>query len=208
MICRSMGTKRAVGIALSAFLLTLLSPACGDGDEAGSTLDQIPGLNPDEEVELVEVDPDPSDGLVVWIRAYQVEGLPPVNVGHPTQEFLDDAHRVDEDPEQYQCMGDASGSGGCSVEDAAQPSISGLTFGGPDIRAWSWEFVPEDAVAVRFTDQDGETSWQRPQDGLVIFPDTVADDPDGNCPCRLDAIEADGAVIVSVDLETTSYVTD
>lgn len=86
--------------------------------------------------------------------------------------------------------------------------ISGLTFGGPDVRAWSWQFVPDDADAIRFTDQDGRTSWQRPQERLVIFPDTVADDPDGDCACRLDAIDIDGAVIVSVDVKSSSYTND
>jgi hypothetical protein len=42
----------------------------------------------------------------------------------------------------------------------------------------------------------------------VIFPDTVDDDPYGVCPCRFDAIDADGVVIASVDLQTGTYIND
>ena len=173
-----------------------------------SSAPEIPGLDPTEEVELVEVEPGPSDDSFVWSHALQVEDLPPVNVGHPTSEFLEDAARVGADPEDHLCLGDASGAGGCSVEDPDVPSIAGMTFGGPDVRAWSWDFVPDDAVAVRFIDQDGETSWQRPVERTVIFPDTVESDMDGDCPCRLDAIAEDGEVIISVDVDSSSYVDD
>ena len=172
----------------------------------GSSAPEIPGLDPNDEVELVEVDPDPSNDSYVWSHALQVEGLPQVNVGQPTAEFLEDAARVGDDPEDYLCFGDASGSGGCSVEDPEHPSISGLTFGGPDVLAWSWDFVPDDSVAVRFFDQDGEATWQRPLQGTVIFPDTVENDPEAICACRFDAIGEDGGVIISVDLNSLSYV--
>ena len=170
-----------------------------------SSASEIPGLDPDEELRVVEVEPAPSDDFYVWTHGVQVEDLPQLNVGHPTAQFLEDAARVGEDPEDYLCFGDASGSGSCSIEDPDHPSITGLTFGGPDVIAWSWDFIPDDAVAVRFIDQDGVTSWQRPFEGTVIFPDTV-EDPDGRCPCRLDAIGEDGEVLVSVDLKSFSYV--
>jgi fermentation-respiration switch protein FrsA (DUF1100 family) len=173
----------------------------------GSSAPEIPGLNPNEEVELVEVEAAPSDDLYVWTHAVRVGDLPQLNVGHPTAQFLEDAARVGENPEDYLCFGDASGSGGCSIEDPEAPSITGLTFGGPDVMAWSWDFVPDDAVAVRLIDQDGVTSWQRPLEGMVIFPDTV-EDPDGHCPCRLDAIGEDGGVIISVDVDSSSYIGD
>jgi hypothetical protein len=128
-----------------------------------------------------------------------------INIGHPTAQFLEDAARVGEDPEDYLCFGDASGSGGCSVQDSEAPSISGMTFCGPDVMAWSWVFVPDDAVAVRFTDQDGETSWQRPLEGTVIFPVT-GDDSDVICDCQLDAIGEDGEVTISVDVDSSSYI--
>ena len=165
-------------------------------------------MDPVDEVPLVEVGPDPDSDSFLWNHAYQVGDLPTVNVGHPTPEFLEAAHRVDEDPEDLLCLGDAGGSGGCEVEDATNPSISGIGFGGPDIRAWSWSFVPDDVAAVRFTDQNGQILWQRPLDRLVIFPDTPDDNPDGRCSCRLDAINADGAVVVSVDIATGSYLDD
>jgi hypothetical protein len=171
----------------------------------GSSAPEIPGLDPNEEVELVVVEPAPSNDSYVWTHAVQVGDLPPMNVGQPTAEFLEDAARVGADPEDYLCSGDASGSGGCSVEDPEDPSISGLGFGGPDVMAWSWDFVPEGAVAVRFIDQDGETSWQRPVERTVIFPDSV-EDPDGACHCRLDAIAEDGGVIISVDVDSSSYI--
>jgi hypothetical protein len=165
------------------------------------------GLGPNEEVTLVEVEPAPSDDLYVWTHGVRVEGLPQLNFGHPTARFLEDAARDGEDPEDYLCFGDASGSGGCSIEDPEDPSITGLTFGGADVLAWSWDFVPDGAVAVRFIDQDGVTSWQRPLDGTVILPDTM-DDPDADCLCRLDAIGDDGEVIISVDVESSSYIDD
>ena len=166
---------------------------------------EIPGLDPNDEVELVELEPAPSDDSYVWTHAVQVEDLPVVNVGHPTAQFLEDAARVGAEPEDYVCIGDASGGGGCSVEDPESPSIGGIGFGGPDVMAWSWDFVPEDAAAVRFIDQNGQTSWQRPVERTVIFPDTV-EDTEGNCSCRLDAIGEDGEVIISVDVESLSYI--
>ncbi|MGH8949633.1 MAG: hypothetical protein ACRDXF_12295 [Acidimicrobiia bacterium] len=184
-------------------VVVLLLVAC-----AGSSASEIPGLGPAEEVELVEVEPAPSDDVYVWTHAVQVEDLPPVNVGRPTARFLEDAARVGDDPEDYLCFGDASGSGGCSVEDPGVPSISGMTFGGPEVRAWAWDFVPDDAVAVRFIDQDGETFWQRPVEGTVIFPDTVESGVDGDCDCRLDAIAEDGEVIISVDVDASIYIDD
>jgi hypothetical protein len=60
---------------------------------------------------------------------------------------------------------------------------------------------------LRFIDQDGRTPWQRPFDRIVIFPDTVEggiDDVD--CACQLDAIGEDGEVILSVDVDSLSYV--
>ena len=40
----------------------------------------------------------------------------------------------------------------------------------------------------------------------MIFPDTVESDMDGRCPCRLDAIAEDGDVIISVDVDSSSYI--
>jgi hypothetical protein len=203
---RTVVGRPVLNLVFSSVLGALLLSACGgDPDEASAV--GIPGLDPKEEIELVEVEPAASDDSYIWLRAFEVEGLAPVNVGHVTPEFLEAAHRLDDDPEAYQCLGD-SGSGGCEVENGERPALGGLTFGGPDTKAWTWQFVPDDAVAIRFTDQDGRTSWQRPQDRLVIFPDTVADDLDGDCACRLDAIDIEGAVIASVDFVTSSYTND
>jgi len=153
----------------------------------------------------VEIEPAVGDESFVWTHAYEVEGAPPVNVGHPTAEFLEDAARIPDDPNLYLCFGDERGvSGACEVEDPDRPAIVGLTFGTPDVHAWTWAFVPEEAAAVQFTDQDGRTTWQRPRDRVVVFPDTVEADPDGDCACQLDAMTADGAVVDTVDLETLS----
>ena len=192
-------------MAVGAVLTTLVLSACGDGETVGSTVVDIPGLDPDAEIEIVEVEPDPSNESYVWTHAVHVDGLPPMNVGHPTSDFLEDAHRVGDDPDNYLCTA-IGGSGGCEVEDPNRPSIAGLTGGDPDIVAWQWYFVPDDATAVTFTDQDGRTTWQRPLERMVIFPDTVEDDPDGDCPCRLDAVDRDGAVIASVDNRSGSYI--
>jgi hypothetical protein len=169
----------------------------------GSSAPEIPDLDPNEEIELVEVEPDPGDESFDWSYALQVEGLPAVNFGHPTAQFLQDAARVDDDPDDYLC----NSGGGCDIEDPEQPSIAGLNFGGPDVLAWSWVFLPDDAVAVRFTDPDGRTTWQRPLDRIVIFPDTFEGGVnDVVCACQLDAIDAEGDVILSVSIETGSYV--
>ena len=194
-----------LSLVFSGVLAASLLSACVDGRTSEAPAVDIPGLDPNEEIELVEVEPAPSNDSFIWLRAYEVAGLPASNVGHPTPQFLEDAHRQDADPEAHQCLGDASGSAGCEVEDDERPAIGGVTFGGPEVRAWSWQFVPDNAVAIRFIDQDGRTSWQRPQDRLVIFPDTVADDPNDDCTCRLDAIDIDGGVIVSVDVRALSY---
>jgi hypothetical protein len=186
-------------------LTALVLSACGNGDTVGSTVVDVPGLDPDAEIEIVEVEPAPSDESYAWTHAVQVEGLPPVNVGHPTSEFLDDAHRVGDDPEDYLCTA-IDGSGGCSVEDPDKPSVAGLTAGGPDVVAWEWSFVPDDAAAVTFTDRDGRTTWQRPLERMVIFPDADEDDPDGMCRCRFDAVDRDGEMIVSIDAESGSYI--
>jgi len=188
--------QRPIFVALVALQLV----AC-----TGSSTPDIPGLDPNQEVVLVKVEPGPSDDSFVWSYALQVEDLPQLNVGRPTAEFLEDAARVGDDPEDYLCFGDASGSAGCSTEDPQDPSISGLTFGGPNVMAWSWDFVPDGAIAVRFIDQDEETSWQRPVERTVIFPDTV-EDAEANCPCRLDALGEDGEVIISVDVPSSSYI--
>jgi len=60
-------SRRAVLVVLALFLLA----AC-----SGSSEPAIPGLDPGDEVELVEVEPDPSDDSFVWSHALQVEDLP------------------------------------------------------------------------------------------------------------------------------------
>jgi hypothetical protein len=40
----------------------------------------------------------------------------------------------------------------------------------------------------------------------VIFQDTITGDPDADCPCRFDAIDADGVIVASVDLQTGTYI--
>lgn len=185
-------------VVISLVLLPVLIAACGRGEST----EPPPGLDPGEEIVLVEVDPAPSDDFLIWESAYQVDGLPVVNVGRVTPEFLESAGRQGDDPEDYECVGDSSGSSGCGI-DEGEPALSGITFGGSEIRAWSWQFIPEEAIVVRFTDQEGKTRWQRPQSRLVIFPNTVDNDMDGNCPdCRLDAIDNDGNVIGSASVDT------
>ena len=193
--------RRRIGqghLALVA-LCALVASTCSDRGAA------IPGLDPNDEVELVEIEPAPGDESYVWAHAYELEGAPPVNVGHPTAEFLEAGARVEDDPSLYLCFGDERGVAGvCEVEDPDRPAIVGLTFGTSDVHAWTWAFVPEEVAAVQFTDQEGRTTWQRPRDRVVIFPDTVEADSDGDCACQLDAMTADGAVIDSFDLETSS----
>ncbi|MGA7273040.1 MAG: hypothetical protein WB239_18370, partial [Acidimicrobiia bacterium] len=65
---------------------------------------------------------------------------------------------------------------------------------------------PEEAVAVRLTDQDGTVGWQRPAGRVVVFPYSIDDDSAGGCPCRLDAVDSNGEVVASVDLEQMRYI--
>jgi hypothetical protein len=184
-------------------VLVLLVAGCGDEPEVA-----IPGLAAADEVAVVEVDPDPSDASCIFSHAYVFGDLPKINVGQPSPDLMEDAHRDPEEASRLVCFGNGSGSGGGSEIDSPEPQISGVPFGGPDIGAWSWDNVPEEAAAVQFTDQDGTQTWQRPADSLVrfvMFPDTIPDDPDGLCPCRFDAIDSDGDVIASVDLRTGEY---
>ena len=178
--------------------MALVAAGCGNAADEGTPTPAIPGLAEADEIPLVATEPDPSSYSFTWSDAYLVGNLPKVNVVQPTEEFMDAAHRDPDEASQLVCMGDASGSGGCGELNGPQPSNSGITFGGPDVRAWAWDNVPEQAVAVRFIDQDGASTWQRPADSLVrfaVFPDTINDDPDADCPCRFDAIGSDGVVI-------------
>lgn len=199
---------RRLGFLFPAVVLTVVVAACGgDSGDALDSVSAIPGLADADEVPLIETDPDLSDASFTWSHAYAVGNLGPINVGQPTPEFMADAHRDAEGADELVCIG-SGGSGGCGALDSPGLEIMGLTYGGSDVLAWAWVGVPDQAVAVQFTDQNGRTTWQRAADRLVIFPDTVDDDPDGVCPCRFDAIDADGVVIASVDLQTGTYILD
>lgn len=174
-------------------------------DDVLASLPAIQGLL---EVPLLEAPPDSSDESYVWERAYRVANLAKVNVGRPTAETLGAAGRNADEAGELVCLG-TNGSVGCGHgggPDFPRPALSGITYGGPDVLAWAWVGVPEQAVVVRFTDHDGVATWQRPIDGLVIFPDTIEDDPDGDCACRFDALDEAGDMVLSVDIRTGTYV--
>ena len=59
------------------------------------------------------------------------------------------------------------------------PNSWGSPTVAPTFSHGAWVGVPDQAVAVQFTDQDGTATWERAADRLVIFPDTVGDDPEG-----------------------------
>jgi hypothetical protein len=183
---------------LLGLVLCVTVAACGDSASA------IPGLAEYDEVPLIETEPDPSDDSFIWSHAYQVGDLPPINMGQPTPGFMVDANRDPEGAADLVCIG----AGGCEVVDDSGPIVAGLNEGGPDVLAWAWLGVPDQAVAVQFTDQNGTATWQRPIDRLVIFPDTIDDDLDKDCPCRFDAIDAAGIVIASVDIQTGTYINE
>jgi hypothetical protein len=182
--------------------------ACGgaNGDSLDS-VDPIPGLAEADEVPLIETEPDSGDDSFNWTHAYTVGDLPPINVGQPTADFMADAQRDPEEAENLICTG-VGGSGGCTERSSSDPDVGGLNYGGPDVLAWSWMGVPDEAAAVQFTDQNGTATWQRPIDRLVIFPDTMIGDTDADCPCRFDAVDANGVIVASVDLQTGTYIDD
>jgi hypothetical protein len=203
------GIPRRLGLVLPAVLALVLAGCGGDLADDRDSDGAIPGLAEANEVPVVETEPDASEGSCTWSNAYMFDGLPQINVGQPSAGFMEDAARDPAAAGELVCFGDGSGSGGAAELDSPEPQISGVSFGGPDVRAWAWSNVPDQAVAVQFTDQDGTTSWQRTVEGLVrlvVFPDTIVDDPDGVCPCRFDAIDSDGVVIASVDIRTGTYI--
>lgn len=202
----SLRDHRRLGFFLPAVALSVVV-ACGDNGDALDSLGAIPGLAEATEVPLIKTQPDPSDASFAWSHAYKVGDLPPINVGQPTTELMGDADRDAGEADDLVCLG-AGGSAGCGDPNNPRPDVSGLTYGGPDVLAWAWLGVPDQAVAVRFTDQDGAVIWQRVVDRLVIFPDTVDDDPDGECPCRFDTIDVDGVIVASVDIQTGTYIND
>ena len=137
----------------------------------------------------------PSAGSCTWSHAYLFGDMPQINVGQPSPELMEDAARDPAEARELVCIGDGSGSGGGGELDSLEPDIWGVTFSGPDVRAWAWSNVPDQAVAVQFTDQEGTATWQRPVRlvRLVVFPDTIVDDLDAYCPCRFDAIDSETA---------------
>lgn len=197
MLCNMRRVHRRPGIRLAAAAALLVS-ACG-----GSAPESIPGLDAADELALIEASSDAPDDYFAWTHGLEVGDLPLVNVGHPTEAFLADAHRMNTDPTTLLCLGSRSSSG-CVIDDD-RPAIQGLNFGQPDAGAWEWAFVPATTAAVRFTDRDGGTVWQRPIERLVIFPDT--DGTSGqSCDCQTDAVDAAGTVIASVDVDAGIYV--
>lgn len=177
----------------------MVAVGCG-ADDTGP----VPGLAEADEVPLVDTTADPNPAFV-WSGAYKAGDLPPLEVGRPSAQFMEDAHRDPAEADELVCFG-ASGGYGCEPAlDArdGQPLVSGANFGGPNVLAWVWLDVPEETAAVQLTDQSGATVWQRPIDRVVILPANVA--PDGECACRLDALDRDGETIASVDLLTGSH---
>ncbi|GEM_PF-2331931 len=196
---------RRFGFLLAVVLSVVVAGCGGDNGDALDSVGGIPGLSEADELPLIETEPDPSDDSFVWSHAYKVGDLPPVNIGQPTPEFMADAHREADEAADLVCLG-GGGSVGCGDLNSSRPEIMGLTYGGPDVLAWAWIGVPDQAVAVRYADLNVTVPWQRPADRLVVFPNTIDDDLDEDCPCRFDAIDADGAVIISVDIQTGLYI--
>lgn len=189
-------TARSTRRISLAVLVCLILAACSGGEPADAA-PHIPGLAPGDEVELVEAEPENDSRDLTWTTGLQVEGLPVLSIGLPTEQFLEDAARAGEVPEDYFCQG---GNGGYGCDEAGVSTVTGHTFGGPDVLAWTWTFVPEDTAAVRFTDQKRNTFWQRPVHGMVVFPDTnvenALDDAVGpECFCTFEALDVDGEVI-------------
>ncbi len=150
----------------------------------------IPGLTAENEIELIEIDPSPSDESFSWDWAYSIEGIDRVDVGRPGPDFWAAAGR--EPGEEMRCSG-ANGGYGCSLVRDPLPDVGGQNAGGLGVLAWSWANVPTQAAVVVFTEPDGRVTWQRPSNRFVMFLDAVGND----CGCRMDAYDAGGVLIGS-----------
>lgn len=191
--------RRWFGRLFLGLSLGMVTVGCGADDTS-----PVPGLAETGEVPLVETTADPNPGFV-WSGAYKAGDLPPLKVGRPSAQSMEDAHRDPAEADGLVCFG-AGGGYGCELaldaRKTGQPLVSGANFGGPNVLAWVWLDVPEDTAAVRLIDRSGASVWQRPIDGVVILPATFGSD--GECACRLDALDRDGETIASVDLPTGS----
>ena len=158
----------------------------------------IPGLTAENEIELIEIDPSPSDEYFYWDSAYSIEGIDRVDVGRTGPGFWAAAGR--DSTEEWRCANiptlDSGRGGGCAPVDDPRPDVGGQNAGGLDVLAWSWANVPPDAVVVVFTEPDGRVTWQRPSNQFVIFLDAVGDD----CGCRMDAYDTAGNLIESANV--------
>jgi hypothetical protein len=102
---------------------------------------------------------------------------------------------------RWRCSGYPANGGlgaGCG-DPTTGPLTSGLSGSNGQTAGYTWENVPAGAAVVRLVVDSGQVLWQRPEDGFVLFPQVG--DPDAPfCPCVLEALGPDGAVVDSVDL--------
>lgn len=187
--------------ALAALLVACGSDTMPVANGAPEPAEGIPGLSPDDELVAFSIPPHPSDASFQWTQAVKVADLPAVNIGHPTPGLMggsDGNARFG-----ITCTGSA-GNANCVPVQNARPLIAGERFTGRDVMTWVWVGVPEEALAVQFTDLTGGTVWQQPVSGVVMFPDVVRED--GACHCRLDAFNGAGQIIAAVDVTGRSYI--
>ncbi len=169
----------------------------GKNSDTFTPVGLIPGLTAENEIELIEIDPSPSDTSFFWDWAYSIEGIDRVDVGRTGPGFWAAAGR--DSSEEWRCANvpfpNGGRGGGCWPVDDPRPDVGGQSAGGLDVLAWTWANVPSQAVVVVFTEPDGRITWQRPANQFVIFLDAVGND----CGCRMDAYDSGGVLIESAD---------
>jgi hypothetical protein len=194
-------------VALTAVVATRSEDATTTVADSPVAVAEMLGLGPEDLIPIAQVPPPPDGEHVIFERGYDVEGLDVLGLGRVNPAAFD------EDPEMFPaymrdstCVG-SSWSFGCGEHGGGRPHVTGITQGGADILAWAWSDVPTGAAVVVFTDHDGSRRWQPAREGVVYFPDTL-DDPDGYCECTLEAFDAAGRSLATVNLVNNSYIED
>lgn len=149
----------------------------------------LPVLAASDEVILRSVEPNPSNDSYEWDLAFEIDDLDQVNIGRMGPAEL--AQSRAPGSEDWICQASVEMSAiGCDGDPG--PAAVRFSGGSLEIGAWIWTGLARDTAVVLFTDQDGNTSWQRPLDRTVLFADTNERDNGSPCDCTFTAYDNNG----------------